>query len=70
MVYLKRAVKRRFGSAVHVRLVTLDSDEARRSNWRNEQPLPLVIINGTVFSKGVFSLKKITEQLSMLQDRR
>lgn len=69
MVYLKRAVKRRFGSDVQVRLVDVESAEARGNLWGQERPLPVVIIDGKVFSKGTLSFHRITQELSSLRSR-
>lgn len=68
VVYLRRGVKRRFGSNVTVRLVKEDSLEARRSTWGGERPLPIVVIDGKVFSKGSFSLKAIIQELLRLSN--
>lgn len=69
VVYLRRAVKRRCGTDITVRIVDVDSSEARSSSWREEGPLPLVIIDGRVFSKGTFSFYKITQELVRLKNK-
>ena len=67
MVYLKRAVRRRFGSEVNARLVSPDSPEARQRGWIRGDVLPVVIIGGEVFCRGRFSLKEIINRLYALK---
>ena len=59
-------VRRRFGPDFEVRFVDARSREAEESSWGSERPYPLVIIDGTVFSKGEFSFKAV---LRALKDR-
>ncbi|HBG01796.1 MAG TPA: hypothetical protein DDW87_09520 [Firmicutes bacterium] len=63
VTYLKFAVRRRFGSGVKVRFVDSASSEALTSEWKDERPFPLVIIDGVVFSKGTFAAGKIVQEL-------
>lgn len=67
VIYLRRAVRRRLGPGFVVRFVDADSAEARRSLWGQETPLPLVVINGAVFSKGIFSFAEIIQALRTIQ---
>lgn len=70
MVYLKRAVKRRFGTDVAVRFVDVESEEAEKNGWKTLGPLPLVIVDGKVFSKGTMSYYQITQKLYSLRNNK
>jgi len=63
-------VRRRVGTGVVVRFVAVDSTEARQSPWGAETSLPLVVINGIVFSKGVFSFAEIIQALQTMQSKK
>jgi hypothetical protein len=67
VVYLKRAARRRFGSAVTVRLVSPESSEARSGGWVRAGVLPVVIINGEVFCRGRLSLREVIQRLYELK---
>lgn len=67
---MKRAVRRRFGSAANVRLVSTESTEARKGGWVKGAVLPVVIIDGEVFCRGRLSLKEVVQRLYELQGRR
>ncbi|NLM41917.1 MAG: hypothetical protein GX199_06360 [Firmicutes bacterium] len=66
MVYLKRSLRRRFGSSVSVRLVSPESLEARKNGWVRGNVLPVVIVNGEVFCRGRLSLKEVVQQVQAL----
>lgn len=57
VVYLKRAVRRRFGQDVTVRLVESTTEPG---------PFPVIIINGKVFSRGTLSYQAIIQELRNL----
>lgn len=67
IVYLKRAVKRRFGNEVTVRFVDVESREAKESGWSKETVLPVILIAGEVFLKGTLSFQKIVQRITQLR---
>lgn len=69
VLYLRRAVRRRCGSDVTVRLVRPDSLEARKGGWVQGQVLPVVVINGEVFCRGRLSLKEVVDKVQALLKR-
>jgi hypothetical protein len=69
VVYLKRAVRRRFGSEVTVRLVSPESSEAKQGGWVQDGLLPVVVIDGLVFCRGRLSLKEIVRKLKELKEQ-
>lgn len=68
-MYLRRAVKRRFGTEITVLLVDPERSPRQESEWVNERPLPLVIIDGKLFSKGSLSLKEVIQELQRLKGK-
>ncbi|HHT42281.1 MAG TPA: hypothetical protein GX014_02620 [Firmicutes bacterium] len=69
MVYLKRAVRRRFGSTVTVRLVSPESTEARQHRWGQGTALPVIMIDGEVVCTGRLSLKEVVQELQKRRSR-
>lgn len=69
VMYLRFAVRRRFGSEVEVRFADSTSSEALTSPWKDERPLPLVIIDGDLFSKGTLAAKAIVQELNRRQKK-
>lgn len=67
VVYLRRAVRRRLGDGISVRLVRPDSVGARKYQLGSGRTLPVVIIDGQVFLEGSFSLKEIIGELQRLR---
>ncbi|MDI9484007.1 MAG: hypothetical protein QM372_00855 [Bacillota bacterium] len=64
VVYLRRAVRRRVGPDVAVRMVNISRPGNQNAPWKDERPLPLVIIDGDVVFKGDFSIHKIVQEVA------
>lgn len=69
MVYLKRSVRRRFGSTVSVRLVSPDSKEARELKLSGVLPRPVILVDGEVFCWGRLSLKEVVGEVQRRRGR-
>lgn len=64
LLFLKRGIKRSFGSDVRVRLVDPQGLEGREYTWKDQRPLPLVIIDGDVVFKGDVPVRQIVEEVA------
>ncbi|HHY10766.1 MAG TPA: hypothetical protein GX528_09435 [Firmicutes bacterium] len=62
MASLRHKVRRRFGSAVRVRLIDADLNRG----WRWERPLPLVLLAGKVILRGEISAKVVLKKIESL----
>lgn len=67
MIYLRRIVRRRFGSKVIVNFVDARRYPVINDSWKHERPLPLIIIEGEVFSRGIMPFGDIVSRLEELE---
>ncbi len=69
ILYLKHSVKRRFGPDVTVRFLDITSRAAQGASWKDEGPLPLIIIDGDVVFKGDLSVRQIVQELNSRKNK-
>jgi len=68
MIYLRRMVRRRFGSKVVVTFYNENNYLRTGKWWENERPLPLIIIDGKVVFRGTMPLGDIIRELEELEN--
>lgn len=61
---MRRAVKRSVDPDIKVQLVNIARGEAQSAPWKDERPLPLVIIDGDVVYRGDFSVREIVQEIA------
>ena len=61
---MRRAVKRSVDPDIKVQLVNIARGGAQSASWKDERPLPLVIIDGDVVYRGDFSVREIVQEIA------